>query len=243
MKLTWHGHATWFVEVDETSILIDPFFDNPKTDQRPRDIESPDFVALTHGHADHIAHVGAFEESTVVATPELAAYVEDEYGVNETVGMNLGGTYEAGDAFITMHRADHTNGLDTDYAVSGGMPAGLLISDAKPTKLSDVDTETFYHTGDTALMTEMREVIGPYLEPDAAAVPIGDHFTMGPEQAAIAVDWLDVDVAFPIHYDTFPPIEQDPEDFRREVKGTGSQAEVVILDGDESYNLTERDRF
>jgi L-ascorbate metabolism protein UlaG (beta-lactamase superfamily) len=85
----------------------------------------------------------------------------------------------------------------------------------------------------------MREVIGPYLEPDAAALPIGDHFTMGPWQAAIATDWLGVDYAIPMHYDTFPPIEQDPQDFVNEVKATGSDAEVVVLDGDESFDLTE----
>jgi L-ascorbate metabolism protein UlaG (beta-lactamase superfamily) len=80
-------------------------------------------------------------------------------------------------------------------------------------------------------------VIGPYLEPDAAAVPIGDHFTMGPWQAAIAVDWVGADHAFPMHYDTFPPIEQDPADFEREVEAAGAGAEVHLLDGDESVEL------
>jgi L-ascorbate metabolism protein UlaG (beta-lactamase superfamily) len=86
-------------------------------------------------------------------------------------------------------------------------------------------------------MSEMKDVIGPYLEPDAAALPCGDHFTMGPVQAAIAVDWLDVDHAFPMHYDTFPPVEIDVEDFEREVRATGSDAEVHVLDGDESFTL------
>ena len=240
MELTWHGHSTWEVTVGETRLLIDPFFDNPHASVEPSDVEDPDYVLLTHGHADHVGHALEFSDATLVATPELVSYAQENWGFEDAVGgmgMNLGGTVECGDAYVTMHRADHSNGIETSNETSAGMPAGFIISDTKPTQESDAESTTFYHAGDTSLMTEMREIIGPYLEPDAAALPVGDHFTMGPWQAAVAADWLDVDHAFPMHYDTFPPIEIDVEDFEREVDAAGASAEVHVLDGGESFTL------
>ena len=241
MDLTWHGHSCWHVTLGDTDLLVDPFFDNPHTTLEPDDVGPVDYVLLTHGHADHVAHAGAFPDATVVGTPELVEYVTDHHEFADGVGMNLGGTVECGDAFVTMHRADHTNGIETSYEYDAGMPAGYVVSDTRPTQESDTESTAFYHAGDTGLMTEMRDVIGPFLEPDAVAVPCGDHYTMGPAQAAIAVDWVDADHAFPMHYDTFGPIEIEVEEFGREVAATGSDAAVHVLDGDETVTLTDGD--
>ena len=239
-ELTYHGHSAWQLTVDDTTLLIDPFFDNAHTGLEPEDVATPDYLLLTHAHADHIGHAEHFADATLVATPEVVSYAKAELGFEDAVGgigMNLGGTVECGDAFVSMVRADHTNGINTDHEYEGGMPAGFVVSDTKPTQLADSESTTFYHAGDTSLMSEMKDVIGPYLEPDAAAVPIGDHFTMGPMQAAIAVDWLDVEHAFPMHYDTFPPIEVDTDEWEREVEATGSEAETHILGGEDSVVL------
>jgi L-ascorbate metabolism protein UlaG (beta-lactamase superfamily) len=239
MQLTWHGHATWHVAVGDTSLLIDPFFDNPKTETDPGALD-PDYVLVTHGHDDHVADVGAFEEATVAGTPEVVGHLAQAHGLAEddVLGFNMGGTVELGDAFVTMHRADHTNGMGEGFvSPSGGPPVGYVLSDTKPTQVADEESTTFYHAGDTGLMTEMRAVIGPYLEPDAAALPAGDHFTMGPMQASVAADWLGVDYAIPMHYDTFPPIEIDTEDFEREIAGNAPGVEAVVLEGDETFEL------
>ena len=171
----------------------------------------------------------------MVATPELAAYVEEEFGVADTIGMNIGGTVECDDAYVTMHRADHTSGVDMDYEYELGMPTGVLISDDQPGP--DGTGTSFYHAGDTGLMPEMRDVIAPFLQPDAVALPIGDHFTMGIWQASIAAEWLDAPHVFPMHYDTMPPLEADPEEFADAVAERATDSEVHVLDDDGSFTL------
>ncbi len=214
MRVTWHGHSFFEIEADGTTVLVDPFLDgNPATDASPDDFGA-DIVAVTHGHHDHSREAPRFD-APVVCQPELAEY----YGERdvEATGMNVGGTYEEAGVEFTMVKAFHSSGApaDAQFDRYAGTPAGYVIDDG--------DTR-FYHAGDTSLFGDMKTVVRDIYAPDAAAVPIGDHFTMGPTDAATAVDWLGVDDAFPMHYDTFPPIEQDPEEFA----GAVEDAEVHI---------------
>jgi Predicted Zn-dependent hydrolases of the beta-lactamase fold len=238
MELTWHGHSCWRVTIDETSFLIDPFFENPHTSMDPDDVDSPDYLLLTHGHADHIADASGFTQATVVGVPEMTGYMQSEIGFDSSIGMNIGGTVSCGDGYVTMHRADHTNGLNTGYERSLGVPVGFILSESAPVTGESDTTTTFYHAGDTGLMSEMKDVIGQYIQPDAAALPTGDHFTMGPTQTAIAADWLGVEHLFPMHYDTFGPIEIETEDLLHAVENRTEGTTVHVLDGDESYTLT-----
>jgi L-ascorbate metabolism protein UlaG (beta-lactamase superfamily) len=219
MEITYHGHS--FVEVtgnDGTTVLIDPFMnENPWNDSEPADFD-PDLVAVTHAHFDHV------EESTTLGTTvlgqaEVASYLETEHGHEDVIGINIGGTYSHGGLSLTMVQAFHSAGTigEGDFEGYGGTAAGYIIDDGQT---------RFYHAGDTGLFGDMKTVISDVYDPDVAAVPIGDHFTMGIDDAAIAVDWLDVDVAIPIHYDTIPQIETDPNLFVEAVEN----AEVHVLD-------------
>jgi L-ascorbate metabolism protein UlaG (beta-lactamase superfamily) len=222
MRVTWHGHSFFELEADGTTVLIDPFLDgNPATDAEPGGFDA-DVVAVTHGHHDHAGDADRFD-APVVCQPELAGYY-GEKGV-EATGMNVGGTYEDGVEF-TMTKAFHSSGApeDGDFDRYGGTPAGFVVDDGET---------RFYHAGDTSLFGDMKTVVRDVYAPDAAAVPIGDRFTMGPHDAATAVDWLGVDEAFPMHYDTFPPIEQDPVEFADTVDGARvhvpEPGETVVL--------------
>jgi L-ascorbate metabolism protein UlaG (beta-lactamase superfamily) len=223
MRVTWHGHSFFELESGGTTVLIDPFLEgNPGTEATPEDFDA-DVIAVTHGHHDHAGDAPLFD-APVVCQPELAEYYADR-GV-EATGMNVGGTYEGFGVGFTMTKAFHSSGApdDADFDRYAGTPAGFVVADGGT---------RFYHAGDTSLFGDMRAVVREVYEPDTAAVPIGDHFTMGPSDAATAVGWLGVDDAFPMHYDTFPPIEQDPAEFAEAVGNATTHlpepGETVVL--------------
>lgn len=206
-RITWLGHATVLIRTAKgTTVLIDPFIaQNPKF---PKSFELPSkihYILLTHGHGDHMSDVipvATKHESKVIAIYELAAYVAGK-GVSETIGMNLGGTVQLDDVTATMVEAKHSAGAQDDKGTHYvGVAAGYV--------LSITGGPVLYHAGDTSVFGDMK-LIGELYRPTIAMLPIGGHFTMGPKEAALAVNLLETQVVLPIHFGTFPPLTGTPD--------------------------------
>jgi L-ascorbate metabolism protein UlaG (beta-lactamase superfamily) len=216
-SVTWLGHATVLVTTPKgTNILIDPFLEqNPKF---PKDYKFPgkiDLILATHGHFDHIADViptAKKYSAPVVATFELASFFQSK-GVENTVGMNLGGTFRHADVAVTQTEARHTSGIqDGDKLIYGGVPTGFVLTiDNGP---------VLYHAGDTAVFSDMQLIRDLYA-PEFGMLPIGDHYTMGPKAAALAVKYLGVKEVLPLHFGTWPPLVGRPEELEKHLTGTG----------------------
>lgn len=218
MEISYHGHSVVKIKTNGQTILIDPFITgNPSTDLQAKD-EKPDVILLTHGHNDHVGdtiELAKANNSQVVALNELAVYLQKQ-GVNAHP-MGVGGAYEFPFGKVKYTLAFHGSIYETETeVVNTGNPGGILFT---------AEGYTIYHAGDTALFGDMK-LIGDRHPIDVAFLPIGDNFTMGPEDAAYAVSLLKPKIVVPIHYNTFPLIKQDPAVFANLVK----DSEVQILE-------------
>lgn len=215
MKITWLGHSGFLIEGSQT-VVIDPFLtENPKAATKPEGIGKCDIMLLTHDHADHMADAPAICKATgatLYTTHELATMLAEKEGL-KTEGMNIGGTLTHGDAEINMVAAQHST-------TTGDTVGFVLIMDGK----------CIYHAGDTGLFGDMK-IIADFFKINLSLIPIGDRYTMGPASAARAVELLHTEKVIPMHYNTFPVIEQNPREF---VELVGSTAEVIILEPGES---------
>lgn len=218
VALTWLGHATVLLETPGGKrVLIDPWVQsNPACPETMRQPGRLDLILVTHAHQDHIADVVPLARESgaqTVAIFEIAQWLQSK-GVSRVVDMNKGGTVQIDGIKVTMVHADHSCGIqDGDQILYGGEAVGYVVELENGFRL--------YHAGDTGLFGDMR-LIGELYRPDVACLPIGDHYTMGPREAAHAVRLLGVKRVVPLHWGTFPVLTGTPEQLReaaRDVEG------------------------
>lgn len=211
MKVSYHGHSVVKVETGEHRILIDPFISGNEACDLDADTIETDIILLTHGHNDHVGdtfEIAKRNNCLVIAPNELAVYLGSK-GLR-THPMHIGGSHEFDFGKVKFTQAFHGSSYTEDDGsfIYCGMPGGILLT---------IDEKTIYHVGDTALFTDLK-MYGAMNEIDLAFIPIGDNFTMGPEDALIAADWINAKVSVPVHYNTFPVIEQDADAWASNVK-------------------------
>lgn len=211
MKVSYHGHSVVRVKTDKHVILVDPFISGNEACDLDAETVKADVILLTHGHNDHVGDtetIAKRNDALVVAPNELADYLGLK-GLN-THPMNLGGSYDFDFGSVKFTHAFHSSSYteEDNTIVYTGMPGGILLT---------IAGKTIYHVGDTGLFTDLK-MIGEMNNIDLAFVPIGDNFTMGPEDALVAADWINAKIVVPVHYNTFPVIEQDPDLFASQVK-------------------------
>jgi len=226
-RLIWHGHATFTLETDTGKrVMFDPFLDeNPVSDIKAAGVGHLDYILCSHGHYDHFADAIALAKrtgATLVGTFELVAFAQSR-GVKQGHGMNVGGGHRFDFGYVKLTPALHTGTIaGDDEGRYTSTPNGFWL---------DLGGKRLYHSGDSALIMDMQLLRGRV---DIALLPIGDNFTMGPEDAARAVEFIEPRVVIPMHYNTWDLIAQDPRDFQARV---GSRAEVVILEPGGRYDF------
>ncbi len=228
-RIVFHGHSCIeIVTGDGTRLLVDPFLtENPAADVGPEHFHDRlDYVLLTHGHFDHVADAWDLLRetgATLIATFEIVSYAASKQGHSNGHGMNVGGGYDFPFGRVKLTPAIHTASVNAEGGEGySSTPHGFLI---------EVDDTRIYHAGDTALTRDMELL---ERQVDVALLPIGDNFTMGPDDAARAVDMIKPRVVIPIHFDTWPLIAQDTNRFRELVE---PRAEVVVLGAGEAWEF------
>lgn len=218
ISLTWHGHATFSLNINGTHIVVDPFFagNNPSA-KTAVDAVAADFILQTHGHGDHIADTVPLAKrtgATVIANFEICNWIGAK-GHEKVHAMNTGGGYNFPFGRVKMTPALHSSGLpDGSY---GGDPGGFLVM---------ADGKTVYIAGDTALFSDMALIGRAGI--DVAILPVGDNFTMGPEDSVLALDYLQPKMVVPGHYNTWPPIAIDVDAWAERVKQETAVTPLIL---------------
>lgn len=222
-ELTWLGHGSWLIEASGSRIVLDPFLDeNPAAPRKAADIDA-DFILVSHGHSDHVGDAASIAHRTgalLVSNYEITEWFRAKHGVQNVLGMNLGGGVQLPFGHVKMTLAFHSSTLPDGS--SGGCPAGFLLTLEGGKKV--------YFACDTGLFEDMRRIGAAGL--DLAVLPIGDLFTMGPEDACEAVRLLQPKCVVPDHYNTWPPIAQDAQAWAAAVRQSTSAQCLVVQPGE-----------
>lgn len=217
MEITWLGHSAIRIKGSRT-VYIDPFLTgNPAASITPDKIREADVIIVTHYHGDHLGDAFSLAKktgATLVGIHEVAVDAQAQ-GISAE-GMNIGGTVEVKGIKVHMVQALHS--------AEKGNAAGVVV---------EMDGKQLYHAGDTGLTYDLK-LIGEFFKPDLSFIPIGDRYTMGVPSAVKAVEFVQTKRVIPIHYDTFPIIKSNPQEFKRRV---GALAEVIILKPGDTYTL------
>ena len=228
MKITFLGHAAFLIETKAFTIMIDPFLQNGITKVKVEELKKVDYILVTHGHGYHIGdtvEIAKNTGATVVSNHELAHHF-GKMGL-KTHSMHIGGRKQFDFGNVKMTPALHGSSIMVDGELKeGGNPGGFILK---------IDGKTLYHAGDTGLSVEMQLLESE--EIDFAMLPVGGNFTMDIMDAVRAVKMIKPKKVMPMHYNTFPVIQTDISDFEALLKEFAQDVELVILKGDESYEL------